>query len=486
MLQKLRQWLEHKFRQCFSALGESFFVVEQDHAGNPVMRKAFLSVERWMGGLLPVFHFEKSDPVQLADVIGDSIKTTKTVVEQSLNEIPDTATANVTSFLDNSVKQRVGRTRTKVTTEVNEKLAKLNSQVLSAAIKGDRNRFRQLLMEKLSEVAEESFCKIIDERLAELVLRIREESLFDGTPAENKKSDPVPLPMGTRFHFQRGNVAVFVVEQSPTKRTIKVMADNGSPSKSYELSFPCVVFFVVMRGRKFDSLYVLFSREALRSVDDQLLCPAMSNIDKSFKVCFTGPGSATNVAETAERALENFWGSSFVLTHWPNYIDQISFEKWQEASKRDTLFGLSHPWRSARQSVSSMIETILKDVVVQEKKRKGRAFDMSALQKSVDEIAKQLGKEIREACFFLVQQWDLDQAVMETVNKRFDVIVADTCLVLRTELEEDIDGIFSEGALKRALEKATERTIAAVRKKSEQTLAAAQENLRAALRKETR
>ncbi len=484
MLQKLRQWLEHKFRQCFSALGESFFVVEQDHNGNPVMRKSFLVIDKWMGGLLPIFRLEKSDPVQLADVIGDSIQTTKNVVEQSLNEIPETATANVANFLDNSAKQRVGRTRTKVSTTVSERLGELNSQILAAAIKGDRNHYRQQLMEKLSEAAEQKFREIVEGRLAELVLRVREECLFDGASEDNGKFDAIPLPMGTRFHFKRGNASVFVVEQSPMKRTIRIMADNGSPAKPYEVSFPCVVFFIVMRGKKFDSLYILFSRESLRSADDKLLCPAMSNIDRSFKVCFTGPGSAANLAETAERALENFWGSSFVLTHWANYIDQISFEKWQEASKRDALFGLSYNWRPAQQTVSSMVEFIMKELAVEERRRRGRTLDMSALQKAIDNLAQQLGKEIREACFFLVQQWDLDQAVMETVNKRFDEIVADTCLVLRTELEEDIDGIFSEGTLKRALEKATERTIDAVRKRSEQTIMAAQEVLRAAIRKE--
>lgn len=476
----IRGWLERKFRHSLGMLTDDFLVVDQSQETTPTLQKCTMEIERYFLGLLPIFRVRQKDVLTLTEVVTQPIQESHAAFIQELENTPMTALLQADEYLTNSTKQRIGRVKKKAVEEIEKRYKEFNGQVLTALIKADRNAFRQLLLEQLSKVAAKTFATVIKRHLAELILRTREEGVQEGLIGEKSYVglEQLAMPTGTRFFQCKGKMLLFVIEQPPMKRTIQTIAATGSPVERYKLSFPFVVFFVVLRNRKFDNLYVLFRTKPLRTMNDALLCPALSNIFDDFHVCFSGPATAEHPVDTAETTLEKFWGGRFNLFHVNSYFGQITLEEWEKRSQEDSLFGLSYQWRAANQTVASIMEYIDKRFRLDEKKeREGRGVNLSTLEKCVERLSTVVAQEIQEACFFLIPKWSIEEAILQDIVTRFKQMVEDICLLIRTELEEDIEGVLSERNLKRAFQKAVERAVEAIKENSDNSVVVARQAL---------
>ncbi len=277
-------------------------------------------------------------------------------------------------------------------------------------------------------------------------------------------------------------MTVFVVEQAPQTRTLKIMEEDGARSENYQLSFPYVVFFVTLRGRKSDEMYVFFRKEPLRNTKDDLLCAGLNNIHGDFSVCFSPSKAQDTLAQTAEESIANFWGGRFVKTHDPsNLASQISMEEWEKRTKKDSLFGLSFGWRASRLTVQKMLDTVAKNFAAKSAQPKKKGPDekdiMSNLDTAVTKIAAKIETEIKEACFNLVPTWEVNETALGQVNDRLQEVVAELTRFAESKLGDDIDHTLSEDELKAVFEAAVKQVIDSTNISGGESIAAAEKAL---------
>ncbi len=478
---RFRIWLLQKLYGFLEPLTHGFILLERNPDKQFSLRKCSLERDpEFFWGLLPILRVRVGKTLSLDDVITVPVEESRKALLEELSQTPQAVLEHADGFLKNSAKQRVGRTKAKVLDEVEKLFHSPGGKQLLDYVKKDRNAFRQALLEQLANTAAETFSKITRQHMAELILRTREEYASDAGAQQLDSSQPeaVAFPTGTRFFVRKGKLTAFVIEQSPMKRTLQIMDSAGDRAERYELSFPYVIFFVTFRNTQFDNLYIFFNKEPLREVGDALLCPALSNIGEDFHVCFGGPSREGTFAETAEAALNNFWGGRFKLTDWSSFLtSQIKLGEWEAQTKRNTLFGLQFNWRPANQTIGSMLTKIGKDFVVEEKKQKAVAgASLSAMEKCVERLAVSLTQQIKEALFYLVPKWDLDEQPLQQITDEFKKSVEELILLSRTELDGDIEGVLSEKNIKRALIKAVERATQ-VMADSDQSIYAARQAL---------
>ena len=486
IIRRIRGWLERKFLHSLGILKNGFLVINQDQGTSPTLQKCTLEVDRYIGRVLPIFKVKKHSFFSLIEVITQPIQASKIAFMEELEKTPVTALMQAEGYLTSSTKQRIGRAKTKTIEETEKRCQEFDGQVLLTLIKNDRNAFRQMLLGQLGKTAADTFANVVKKHLAELVLRTREECLQEGLIDDKGKTglDQLAMPIGTRFFQRKGKMTLFVIEQPPMKRTIQTIAQAGSPVVRYELSFPFVIFFVVLRGQKFDKLYVFFRTEPLRAIEDALLCPALSNVFPDFRVCFAGSATAEYSVETVEATVGNFWGGRFKLSDANSYLNQISLKEWEGCSQKDSLFGLSYQWRAAQKTVASMMESIGSEFHTDEKKKNAGGVSLSTLEKCTDKLAALMTKEIQEACFFLIPKWSIEEAILKDVAVQFKKMVEDICLLLRTELEEGIEGVLSERNFKRAFQKAIERTVEIMKTANDNSVVVAHQALLTLIKEE--
>lgn len=487
----IRNWLEQALGQELQSLREGFLSCGSDQKQGPVLEKRILEVKpRRFLGVLPVFGFRRVGSISFSDAIKAPLEATRRTLECELEQVPHVVCKSTKEGLVAASERPNFQVKVRVSAEVERQMQKFDEQYLAGLIKTDRNGFRQKLLEELGKQAAQVFAASAKKHLAELVLRVRQEASPDG-PADavaEEVGSSLALPTGTRFVVRKGKMTTFVIEQPPQKRTIRIMYERGDRSELFQLALPYVVFFVVLRGRKSDKAYVLFRKAPLRSLKDELLCPALPNIHGDFSVCFAPSASKESLAEMAEESIASFWGGRFIKTELVSEAHRrLSVDAWADGSRKDSLFGLSYPWIPAKQTVASMLKTIsaefAADTAAQKKERSGHAV-MSALETAVVQLATKVETEMKETCFRLVPSWSVDSMVLAQAGSQFRRSAAELFGFVKTELGTQVDIALSDEALKEALETAVRQTIASVGAETEQSVMRASEAFMKALKNE--
>ncbi len=489
ILTRIRSWFERLLGQDLEPLKEGFLSCDSAQKQGLVMTKFELEVRpRRIMGVLPVFGVRKVGSVSFFDAVKAPIRSSLASLSHELRQVPRRVHDAAEKGLKIGTEKAVDQAKAKLNVETQKLLQKFDESHLSGLIKSDRNVFRQKLLEALSDQASQVFATATKKHLAELVLRIRQEtSVSDSSSVSDDNVASLPLPTGTRFVFRKGKMTTFVIEQPPQKRTLKIMNEGGDRSEMVQLALPYVVFFIVLRGRRSDKAYVLFRKAPLRSVRDELLCPALPNIFGDFSVCFAPSAARDTLAEMAEESIASFWGGRFIKTEVVTEAHRRTpIEDWAEGSRKDSLFGISHPWMSAKQSVASMMEKIsaefVADTIAGQKKEKGGKEIASALDAAVTALATKIENEMKETCFKLVPSWNLDPTVLAQTSAGFKQSVAEVCTVIKAQLGEKIEGTLSNEALEGALEAAIQQTIASMNADMDKPMAAAREAFSAILK----
>jgi hypothetical protein len=172
------------------------------------------------------------------------------------------------------------------------------------------------------------------------------------------------LPTGCRFWVRSGanDRQVFVVEQTPMRRTIEYHASrrSGTDPVSHRLAFPYVVFVVSTYGEQIEGLATYFRTAPLRSLEDPLFHSCLPNTTDEGLVCLGSVRVAgATVGERVDALIGAFWASRFNqdLRRHPLPFSG-GFRSWASRSRRDPLAALSMAydpyWRTLRQVVAQM------------------------------------------------------------------------------------------------------------------------------------
>lgn len=459
----VRGYFERRLVSFLHVLGKSFFVVDQNQQLEIRFQSYKLELKGHLWGIIPIFGLKPGKQVSLSQMVSQIVIVFSNTLSNELNQVPSIVLQDGEGSLKRSLRTRIGKTKADIAKKVTEEFKGLDQKNFTSFIKTDRNKFRQLFLEKLGKVASEIFINQSKARIADLVLRIREELQEEGTDHGSQEVDTAAFPIGTRFSISKGKMKVFVIEQSPAKRTVQIMEGVGDRSEKFELSYPYVIFFVVMRNRQFDSLYVTFRKEPLRKMDDELLCPAFANIHDDFRVCFTGPRTSETMAETVESAIASFWGGRFKLSDLSEYLtSQISLEEWKVKSGGNALFGLSFRWRRANKTVRTLITQISENFKEETRRRRNSGVSLSSLQRSVEQMEADISKKIQESVFGLVSDWKVDEDVQDQIGIAYMDKIRILCQQVQVELEENIQRAFSDNNLKACFDRVIARTIKTV------------------------
>lgn len=461
-------------------VGQGFAVIGKDRDKKTVLMRVSLEhYAKGFLGFLPGFRIRIKGTVSLDDLTSAPITAAGAALEAHINNMPGAVKTAVGAPLQISIQSAIGRIKVACNEKIETLLARF-SPLLSEFVKADRNSFRQSLLEGLGEKGSEIFASITRRHVHMLITRLKEE-LGHASQGESQKAGPPALPVGTRFYVQKGNMTVFVVEQPPQTRTLRIMEDNYQKGAFVTLHFPYVIFFIVLRGRKSDDMYVLFSKKPLRSLEDPLFCPATPNIYADFKVCFTPSAAKDTQAEMAEASIASFWGGRFIETHdQGNYAKQISIDNWAKATKKDPLFALSFKWRSANRTVGTLLESIDADFLKVRADQRGTISE-SRVEKAITELSETTANEIVKELNGLVTKWNLDSIALQKLQSSLEKITVEFAEHAKTALAKEAGGILSEISIRTILETAIQDTIQSTRSSIQGASTAAQTAVKALL-----
>jgi hypothetical protein len=183
---------------------------------------------------------------------------------------------------------------------------------------------------------------VVTERIERTV---KLEDLMSEAQKDIGLSTPI-LPHGCRFYHQKGNAAVFVVEQTPTTRAINWF------DQKWRLSLPYVVFHIVFIGDSVSWGLPFYRKAPLTSPNDILYKTNFCNIHNDYHGMCTGNMrvSGETTAQKAESYIQEFWSSEFNsdITYWFDKAKQFkevsSLERWQSESEKNPLFPLQVKW----------------------------------------------------------------------------------------------------------------------------------------------
>jgi hypothetical protein len=441
-----------------------------------------VSLERYAKGFLgffPGFRVRTLGEISVESLASTPVNAVGAALDAQVHEIPQVVKTATGSSLKSSIQSALGRVKSACVTKIETLLSRF-APSLNEFVKSDRNAFRQKLLERLGEKGSEIFATTTRRHVSTLVSRLRED-LGQVPQGGASKTGPLALPVGTRFYVQKGNMTVFVVEQPPQARTLRVMEDDNMKGEFITIHFPYVIFFVVLRGRKSDDMYAFFSKQPLRSLDDPLFCPATPNINRNLTVCFAPSAAKDTQAEMAEASIASFWGGRFIETHDPgNYATQISIDNWAKATKKDALFALNFKWRSANRTVGDMLKNIDVEFVKPRADQQG-TIPQSRVDKAISELSETIANEVVKELFGLVSNWNLDATAMRELQHSLEKATAEFAEHAKAALGKEVDGVLSEDSIRTALETAMNDTIRSTRSSIEGASAAASTAVKAFL-----
>ncbi|HLG19154.1 MAG TPA: hypothetical protein VI895_04965 [Bdellovibrionota bacterium] len=194
------------------------------------------------------------------------------------------------------------------------------------------------------------------------------------------------IPDGVSFIRRRGDVVVLAVEEKPTLRTVRWLADEspvpygkGAIYRQATLAFPFVVIVAALRcGALTGYQQCFFRTSSLRYLSDPLFCPNLYNVAEAYGMkcwlCLVGLKknlAALHWQEKINEIRAHLWGSSFNRSsevnegnsYWQTMrkIDPrvATLQTWEEESRRDRAFPLKIRWQPAGKSVGQVMDEML-------------------------------------------------------------------------------------------------------------------------------
>jgi hypothetical protein len=466
ILNRLGNWFEKKMIGSLrSSVGKGFWTIKTDSKDGTSFD--LLSIESGrLFRLFPVVRVKKLKSIPIATLflsITDDIRETSLA---ELKPVPGNIIESATRTMQSTGASRTQKALAATSSAVSEIVSSFDENHLRTLVRNDRNDFRKKLLEGMGKEASAALGKIAKKHLANLVLRIRQEALADDTanPSDDK-AGPLALPTGTRFIIRKGKMTVFIIEQPPQTRSIKLMDDNGMKSEICMLAMPYVVFMVVMRGRKSDAMYAFFRKKPLRSMSDELFNPALPNMLSENKVCFSPAAAKPSLAETAEESIANYWGGRFIKTHDPKSLTKLDFDRWVDLTRTNPLFALSYDWNRTDKTPDSMIVLIQKEFAVEGEKQKdadGGKKIMQTLNTFVDSMEASAANELKEVCFNMVVDWKIKEEAFAPVIVQFNTAISGIGKAVKRCISEGVGDALSDDALRSALDLAIKNSTASI------------------------
>jgi hypothetical protein len=194
------------------------------------------------------------------------------------------------------------------------------------------------------------------------------------------------IPDGVSFVRRRGDAVVLAIEEKPTLRTVRWLADEstvpygkGAVYRDVALAFPFVVIIVALRGGALTGYQQCFFRTApLRNLSDPLFCPNLYNVAEAYGMkcwlCLANLKKNLAALHWEEKVAEirrHIWGSTFNRSseanegnsYWQTMRNSdpriASVQTWEQESKKDRAFPLKVRWRPAGKTVGQVMEEML-------------------------------------------------------------------------------------------------------------------------------
>jgi hypothetical protein len=400
---------------------------------------------RYMWGFIPLYQISDGGWAKLSittdilEPITNIILKLRTVVKDHPKAVWKVVITNMLGYLSQGLDNIQQESIAKITSSY----ASFHDKFLANVISKSQNDYRQQLSDVIRTTGSETLSSNIKKHLAMLLLKMREVEQ-QRIQTDYVSSGPLALPNGCKFVFRRKNVSVYVVEQLPQARTISYLEEK------FRISLPYIVFMATIKDNSFLWLQVLFRKSSLRNETDELLCPALPNIQDSgrarFGVCFPGPKNR-NVehARIVDEAIQNFWGSDFnkdLSAFWNTASSQFpqlhSFEDWQMNTSKDPLFALNLMWQSANTDVSSHANNML-DNALNIGSGNPEQNTLSTLQEYASTLGDKFSREITEKIHFMVSHSHIKVDSLASAQEQLRKLVNGTA----NDLKAKVNGLFS-------------------------------------------
>lgn len=204
------------------------------------------------------------------------------------------------------------------------------------------------------------------------------------------KDGPVLFPNHTRIYYRKGNTEVVLQEFQPQIRILKfkgtlarshkrapIDSDVASSVKHYSVALPYVIFLYRFIDGRFKDVRCAFSDRPLKTLDEPVLRPYLSNIDDSLRVCLGSDFDsskliASDIFQQCAYIASYFWQSVFSDEWSDNYwttqehlsgdLRIRNLDSWQEASGEDPLFVIQNvAWLhySGSTNFGNLIHTVM-------------------------------------------------------------------------------------------------------------------------------
>lgn len=290
------------------------------------------------------------------------------------------------------------------------------------------------------------------ERLMVTALTNRAEELI--ALAQSKPTNQVlqhtglsALPAGTRFFARKPNgTSYFIIEQPPMVRTVKF---SWNKRQSYRLAFPFVIFIVqVMHNGNLGTVTVFFRNERLQSLTDTLLKAALPNTYNEEYVCFYPAqidGGVEVVGARIERALEDFWSSTFNSDgseSFRNSMAQIpsiaTLEMWESNTHKNPSFALTTKWLASRDaSVSAVIERLTA-------RDDSTTPHNSSIQDDIVRISKRAATDVKAILAERIERWRIEDHTATVVSEELTKILDEGIRTVEEELATIRQDVFAD------------------------------------------
>lgn len=235
--------------------------------------------------------------------------------------------------------------------------------------------------ELLNRLLTDKFNKFRNELLAECgdkmteQINIHKESIgricwaYNQMAFKMTETGPFLWPDRTRMYYRKGNVELLLQEFSPQVRQMRFEAALSQRPKesdavpkealnkvfSYSLALPYMVFVYRFVDGVMGNAYLAFSDRPLKSLDEKMLVPPLSNLNNDLRICHGGsfrPDQLIKDDLTQQIAYmqDTFWQTVYTnewaynfwnaKTHFANDSRMLTLDAWQEASMENPLFVL--------------------------------------------------------------------------------------------------------------------------------------------------
>ncbi len=212
------------------------------------------------------------------------------------------------------------------------------------------SRLQQAVVKAASDACVELMRNYIAQH-APRILRLAEQASVSGGSTGLSHA----LPQNTKFVFTKGSKDVYFIEEAPRVRSIVWDGER------VQVSFPYVVFAVVLDHGGYHLTYAFFRNTPLSTSADKLYWPSLPDIYAEGHVCYNGTRVRGTPSEVIADALTVFWNASFVTRHAGEYLARansqvpgFSTAKWFKMSTRTPAEVLKYEWIDSGYTVQNL------------------------------------------------------------------------------------------------------------------------------------